>query len=442
MNTIAAEIEIEQTELEDDGELAEIPLERRRLITESKDLSIRELHIQHQEGDLSLNPDFQRFYVFTDKQASSLIESVLLDVPLPVVYLSQEQDNTYSVIDGQQRLTSFMRFLDNQLPLKGLRAFSELNGKRFRDLDRELQAKIKKSTIRCIIVQSDSDPIIKFDIFERLNSGSVQLNSQELRNCLYRGSYNDLTRDLSHDRDWQQLIGMEGTNKRMKDREMILRFFALYHSLPSYSPPMREFLNTDARTHQHATPKLIEEMRRLFKKSVQLSLTVFGKLAFRRFAPGNDKSPDAKWENKSLNMALFDVIMVGFTSYEMRDIVPKADAIRNALFDLIATNQAFYDNIVIGTSERMRLQTRFTLWQHALHKAVGMQPHDTRLFSQELLRTLYQANQTCSICDQRIMSEYDAVVDHTRPWSLGGATEPANGRLTHRYCNWARGNRT
>ncbi|VEP11790.1 conserved hypothetical protein [Hyella patelloides LEGE 07179] len=435
------EVEIEEDieNIEEDTE-GLIPLEKRELITASKDLSIRELKEQVSDDELKLDPSFQRYYVFDNKTASRLIESVLMNVPLPIIYLSEEEDGTNEVIDGQQRLTSFMRFLDNEFALTGLTVFKELNHKRFQDLPKEIKSKIKKSTLRCIVILKDSNPDIKFDIFERLNSGSVQLNRQELRNCVHRGSYSDLLKELASDPDWLNLIGTTELHKRMTDCEMILRFFAFYHGSNFYSPPISKFLNKEIETRRNASLDTINNLRQVFRISVKLTSSVFGENAFIRLQRGNNKNHNGKLDKK-INMSLFDIVMVGFTRYKQRDIIPKADAIRNKLYDLMTNDADFLETIMISTSNKGKVQKRFLIWFNALDEIIGMPENELRSFSDYFKKELYDINPTCSICNQQIISFYDSVVDHKTPYSLGGKTEPANGRLTHRYCNFARGNR-
>lgn len=166
-----------------------IPKER-RVYSDKRDRSIFELYRQYQKGNLELRPEFQRLHVWDNSKSSRLIESVLWEVPIPVIYLSEESDSKYSVIDGQQRLNAFIKFLENNLRLSGLAILTELNGKRFQDMPKDLQDKFENATIRIIEIRKESNPDVRFDIFERLNTGAVQLNAQELRNCIYRGEYN------------------------------------------------------------------------------------------------------------------------------------------------------------------------------------------------------------------------------------------------------------
>lgn len=437
--------EPEPLEVEDDPE-EEVRIEvegPRRLVSEPRDLSIRELFNQEQEGDLLLQPDFQRYYVFDDAKASRLIESVLMGVPLPLVYLSEEPNATYSVIDGQQRLTSFFRFIRNELRLRRLTILSEFNGKYFRDLPQDMQRTFRNGSIRCIIIKRESDPDIKFEIFERLNTGSVRLNDQELRNCIYRGRFNKLVADLAADPDWLRLLRRSEPDNRMVDREMILRFLALYLDFNLYQAPMKRFLNTAMRDRQHMTEAQAAQLRDVFRRAVLNVQTVFGDKAFIRYEPGHEGNPAGGWGRETrLNMALFDTVMLSFARYEQRDIVPYRDAIAEAFIDLMATNRTFIEAITEGTSQRNRLLNRVDIWNNRLREVLANPQSTPRLFSHSFRKELFERDPTCSLCSQQITTLDDAAVDHTVPYSIGGSTSPSNGRLAHRYCNAARGNRS
>ena len=177
---------------------------RRRIFTDKLDPKVSGLHQSFKAGDLVLNPTFQRRKVWDDARSSRLIESALLEVPLPIFYLAENQDGTEEVIDGQQRLNAFFRFLDNAFVLKGLRELRTLNGKTYQGLDENYQKQLRNSSVRTIVFKKESDESLRFQIFERLNTGAMPLNAQELRNCIYRGPYNDLLHDLSRDQTiWQ-----------------------------------------------------------------------------------------------------------------------------------------------------------------------------------------------------------------------------------------------
>src|SRR3989338_3289760 len=184
--------------------------------------TVEDIYNHYKRGKLEIRPSFQRGYVWDTKKASRLIESVLLNVPIPMVYTSELRDGTEIVIDGQQRLLSIFSFIDGVFPigekpfkLSRLEIRNDLNGKMFRELDENIQNAIYNYNIPFTILTKDSDEEIKFDIFERLNTGSVKLNDQELRNGIYRGNYNSLLKELSDNQDFQFIINNPKLRERM-----------------------------------------------------------------------------------------------------------------------------------------------------------------------------------------------------------------------------------
>jgi uncharacterized protein with ParB-like and HNH nuclease domain len=182
----------------------------RKIFTEKSDPPIGGLHMRHKTGDLILDPIFQRRKVWDDSKSSRLIESLILEVPLPIFYLAESADGKEEVIDGQQRLNAFFRFLDNEFPLRGLKALKRLNGTFFKDLDKPTQKLVMNTSIRTVLFKKESDDNLRFEIFERLNTGAVPLNRQELRNCVYCGPYNKLLVSLASDPDYMFLMGLKG----------------------------------------------------------------------------------------------------------------------------------------------------------------------------------------------------------------------------------------
>ena len=238
-------------------------IENRRVFTNTKNLTIWNIRDMVDENDLILNPEYQREYVYDNVKASRLVESVLLDIPIPSVYLSEEEDGSYSTIDGQQRITSLVRFTKNEFALSKLGILSELNGVRFKDLPKAYQRKFKTSTLEAICINKESGAS-KFEIFARLNQGAVSLNAQELRNCVYRGPFNDLLDELATHPLTKELFGVD--NKRKKYQETILRFFAI-RNLDTYKSSMLKHLNMFMSAYQNATPEQIE----IFKKQLMIA---------------------------------------------------------------------------------------------------------------------------------------------------------------------------
>ena len=440
-----SELEFEQP-LEEEIEHVEVPLARRRIYTDKGDPEIESLYGKYKRGKLVLQPDFQRHFVWDTKKSSRLIESALLDIPLPIIYLSEEKDGKEYVIDGQQRLTAFFSFIDGKFPdgkefkLTGLKVFTELNRKPFKHLSDGFQDKIRYCKIRTITFKRESESDLKFEIFERLNTGAVSLNDQELRNCIYRGPYNELLKELSKDSDFVYLLGINKPDKRMKDVELVLRFVAFYHSsYLNYKPPMRSFLNSDMEKYKHISEAEATELRTAFKNTVTIIRSLLGKQhAFKRFYKGDETNPNGYWEPKKFNASLYDVLMYSFAKEDKNKIYQNLDSLREALIHIMTNDQEFIDAIELSTSSIQAVTKRFDVWRLTLQNIVGIAQKEPRCFSLELKQKLYGREQTCSICGQRIQEIDDTAIDHIKQYWTGGKTIPENARLAHRYCNWAR----
>jgi len=438
------ELQFEDDETDDSSELS-LKDGNRTVRTNSADPEIESLHGKWKRGRLILQPDFQRQFVWDGVKASRLIESALLSVPLPIVYLAEEPDNKESVIDGQQRLTSFFSFLDGRFPngqsfkLSSMKVFPELNRKSYSDLSEELQDKIRYYQIRTVTIRRDSDPDLKFEIFERLNTGAVPLNDMEIRNCVYRGDYMALLKGLSENAEFLNLVGLKQPDKRMKDLELVLRFAAFYHATYlKYQPPMKRFFNREMVKYQHISNAEAQELSEAFKNAVYIVKSLFGDTAFRRFYRGTESNPNGLWEAKQFNTSLYDVMMGVFHNKDKNQIYGALDAIREGLIELMTTNAEFIDSITLGTSEIDRVTKRFDLVRHLVDDLIQNHRPQPRCFSLKLKQELFDSDSTCAICDQKIHHIDDAAVDHVDQYWKGGKTIPENARLTHRYCNMAR----
>jgi hypothetical protein len=419
--------------------------EPKKIIWQAKDFSLREFQAMKQDGDLILQPDYQRKYVMNIKLASRLIESILMDVPIPVVYLAEEFGGAFSVIDGQQRLTSFISFIEGSLPdgnafkLKSLNVLKDLNNKTFAELDREYQTKIKTTTIHTILIKKESPEDIKFEIFERLNTGSIKLNEDEIRNSVFRGNYIKLLAELEGDQDFHKLVRNDRYKNRMIYRGMFLRFFAFSEkTYLNYSASMKQFLNKELRDNQNLSDQKADEYRKRFKHCVELVKITFGENAFRRYVIDGNKGVNGQWA-RGINTALFDIQMCGFIHYTKHDIVPHIDSIREAMIDLIL-NDRFFQSIVVRTNDKDQVQLRFKMWFETLENILGQSKNSKRTFDFKLKNDLYNQDPTCKICNQKIMMIEDAEVDHIVPFSKGGETVLENAQLTHRFCNRTKSN--
>ena len=419
--------------------------DKRKIYTEQGDLEIESLLGKFKRGRLNIQPEYQRQFVWDKVKSSHLIESALLDIPLPMVYLSEEKDGKENVIDGQQRLTSFFSFIDGKLPdgndfkLSGLKVFTEQKKKKYSELSDELQDKIRYYKIRTIKFKKESDNDLQFEIFARLNTGSVPLNDQELRNCIYRGKFNDLLKELTQDNDFKYLLGLSNADKRMKDRELVLRFAAFhFYTYLNYKAPIKNFLNHTMEKYQNISDNDAQDLRNAFKNTVQIIKTLLDKNAFKRFYRGDEKNKNGKWEPLKFNVSLYDILMYSFAREDKNTVYQNLDCIREALIDLMTTDQEFIDSIELSTSGVKAVTIRFDKWRMTLQNILGINTKEPRCFTYTLKKELFDANRTCSICHNHISNIDDSAVDHIQQYWTGGQTIPENARLTHHYCNNAR----
>jgi hypothetical protein len=242
------------TEAEND----EVPFVEFDISVAPSDPTLELLATQVTRGDIIV-PFYQRKYVWKIEQASRLIESFLMGLPVPQVFLYVNNDDVLEVIDGQQRIMSVKYFFeglfgeeDNQnrrqvFKLKGLSERSEYNGKTFSELTPRDQRKLRNSTLRAINIKQLKPSVRNdsvFHIFERLNTGGTQLKPQEIRNAVYRGKIVESLKTLNLSPGWHQILGIKKADKNQKDVELVLRLFALFEVWADYEKPMLRYLNT------------------------------------------------------------------------------------------------------------------------------------------------------------------------------------------------------
>jgi len=305
------------------------------LTIKKADFTVNSIMDKIRRGKLDLKPSYQREYVWDNKTASRLIESLLLNVPIPTLFFHEIRNGCLEVVDGKQRLTSIWSYIQEQFPdaepfrLSGLEVFEELNGAAFSDLSESQQETIKDYAINVHTIAHQSQPEFVFEVFERLNMGSTQLNEQELRNCIYQGSYTMLLGDLAHSEHLLQILGQEEPHMRMKDRELILRFFAMQRTTPyAFSIPVKSWLNTEMRENKHMPPESAESMRERFEIALQLAWDVFGENAFRI------KAGDA-----NINVALWDTVLYSFSLRDPKQVLKHKAEVAKALGELCADSK-------------------------------------------------------------------------------------------------------
>ncbi len=330
-----------------------------KLFTQPYDLVVTSLMDQIEDGtvhlrQLSGRPESQRWYVWEDDMASKLIESILINVPIPPCYFAQDEDYKLDVIDGQQRIYSIYRFVNNEFALSDLDVLAEHNKKRFFQLPQTLQRKIETYSLRCVIVTNDSDPDIRFEVFERLNSNTVPLNAQELRNSIARGALIDLLGELAEYPAWLKILNRGKPDKRMRDQELILRFFAFQiHGQRNYRTPQKNWLNDAASIGRNYSPDNIGRLGQLWKQTIDRCLLVFRPEECFRRLPSNGRSV--------INRALMDLTMYSLARVDSEVVEHQRERFYERYVDLLR-NAEFEDLITRSIDHKSRTNRRFELW--------------------------------------------------------------------------------
>ncbi len=257
-----------------------------------------------QDGSIYV-PSFQRAYVWKIQDASRFIESLLLGLPVPGIFLSKEQDtNKLLVIDGLQRLRTLQYFYEGifapakkEFALKDVK--SNFEGFTYKSLPSEYRRSLDDSILHATIVKQDEpsdDNSSIYQIFERLNTGGKILASQEIRTCIYHGKFKDLLQQLNDNNSWRDIFGK--SDPRMRDEELILRFLALYFNCDNYHKPMKEFLNQFmGKNHGLNLQLQPHQLRQSFEQTIEVIHQSLGNQAFK--------------PKKMINAAVFDAVMIG-----------------------------------------------------------------------------------------------------------------------------------
>lgn len=399
---------------------------------QSKDLTIREFNIMEQKGRIQTNPEFQREFVYSIEKSSRLIESALMKIPLPTIYCSEEKSGKLLVVDGQQRIMSFLNFIRNKYKLKGMAVFSELEGKYFKDLDDKLQNVVEETYIRTIVIDEDSNDV-KYEIFERLNQGAVTLKEQEIRNCVYRGYYNSMINQLAKNQNVAVMFKSE--NKRMSYQEKILRFFALI-DFGSYKQSMKIHLNNYMKAHQYDDEKQIQQDKEIFSKTLSIVKEVLGTDAFAAVDYDNKKILN------TFSATFYDSIMIAFSLFDRNKLIAKSDIIRKEINYKKLYDDEYHNACYASSGSRDRVLKRILTIIHLISSIVGDDPFkkDSRTFDTYLKPQLAENQKSlCAICQNEILYVNEGEIDHIVPYSHGGQTKFENAQLVHKICNRHKG---
>jgi len=334
------------------GDSQEVVPLRYEISSYGADIDVEGLVKRLNRGDIII-PTFQRGFVWTYTQASRFIESLLLGLPVPGVFLSTDFDTQrLLVIDGQQRLKTLQFFYEGAFAdsgrvfaLRGVQEqFEGLTYGKLRDEDRR---KLNNSVLHVTIIKQEvppEDDSSVYYIFERLNTTGTPLLPQEIRHCIYHGEFNDLLKELNQNAAWRSVYGR--VDRRMRDEELILRFLALHFNTENYQKPMKEFLNRYMAANRHLQLQSADQLTKVFSNTIEVIDGALGRRAFRPV--------------RGLNAAVFDSIMVGVTRRLERGNISDIEAFKKEYHSLLS-NEDFEERTQKSTADELSVERRLEM---------------------------------------------------------------------------------
>ncbi|RPF11050.1 uncharacterized protein DUF262 [Vibrio crassostreae] len=358
------------------------PWDPEKIRITTKHFSLREVVDQINDGDIDLSPDFQRDYVWTNKQRTKLVESILLGIPLPAFYFNQEPDGSYQIVDGVQRLSTIASFMSCEHSLKAsqLEYLKDFDGLKYSGLG-SLEARRFRSTQIVVHVIEPTTPAgIKYDIFSRVNTLGSPLKAQEIRHAMSTSRSRDFLSSLVESdvfdnatdfNFWKKTeVGEYIRNSgRMTDRELALRFSAFkISSLDEYkqfSSLDRFLVNFTTRLDgkvesRPINNKDLEDLSKSFKSAMVGAHEVLGNSAFRRIER-------SKTRRGPINRAIFESQSIALSQYSLEQLRSKSEEVRSALLGLFQ-NDDYTKSVTVGTGAPNSVKTRLEMPQELLRK--------------------------------------------------------------------------
>lgn len=363
MTTQPIDCEIEEIEGvggDEDATWGDYPIDT--LLIRNENRTVHDVLRRIEKGSFIMDPEFQRDFIWSDDQQSKLIESVLLRIPLPVFYLAEDEQGRMIVVDGLQRLSTFQRFVNNQLRLK-LPEQPDLDQKRFGDLSPKLQNRVEDCNLILYVIDAKVPERARLDIFDRVNSG-VPLTRQQMRNSLYTGP---ATRFLKQEATTDLFLKATGRSLKastMRDREFVNRFCAFrLLSLNDYRGDMDEFLAHALKQMNTLPPRKFQELSSWFRTSLANNYMVFEKHAFRKHVEGQEA-------RSVINASLWDVMSTWLSRYPEHIVESRADELRKAFYRLMGDDD-FLRSITYSTNSAGPVRCRFEASRAVFEEVFG-----------------------------------------------------------------------
>jgi hypothetical protein len=233
----------------------ELDDQRRKVDFDTYDISVKQLLSMVADRTIDVAPEYQRHFRWGTARQSQLVESVFLGIPIPPMFMATNRDSSWEVVDGVQRLSSLIHFaasdetrehigLRTPLQVSGLEKLPSLNGELFDRLPQTIQTQFMLRPIKVVTLSDKSDTVVRFDLFERLNTGGVRLSNQEIRACVFRGEFNDFLGELAGSADFRHVVRLPDSQQHDRtDEECVLRFFAFLHGYREFEHSVVDFLN-------------------------------------------------------------------------------------------------------------------------------------------------------------------------------------------------------
>ncbi|MFF6917622.1 DUF262 domain-containing protein [Streptomyces sp. NPDC012466] len=336
----------------DDKVLERFKRAQESLVLQSSDLPLQTIAAMVHANAIDIDPAYQRRERWSAEKQSALIESFLINIPIPPVYLSEEDYGRYSVIDGKQRITAIYKFLTGSLSLKGIVELPELNGRTFDQIPEALKQTLNvRPYLRVVTLLKQSDPELKYEVFTRLNSGGERLELQEVRNVAFRGPLNDLIYELAESPFLRQQLKITSTKSAayadMTDAEYVLRYFTLRESWDSFSGSLSRSMDDFMIRNKGRGEDFREDLRNKFVDALEMCRRIWGKNSYRRpTGPG-------VWRDQTL-AGMYDAQMVAVSMLTDEE---RLRAIRNSAHIATLTEREFLSDPKFEKAVRVATNT-------------------------------------------------------------------------------------
>jgi len=259
--------------------------ERRLVSFDSYDMTVKQIFDMFADGSIFVPPEYQRQFVWDETRESNLVESIFLGIPVPSLFMATNADSTWEIVDGVQRLSTIAHFMGGAetaervgrkgvLKIKGLEKISELDGLSYESLSKSMQLLFQTRPIRVTVLNDKSDLSVRFDLFERLNTGGVLLTNQEIRNCIFRGDFNADLKSLAKNKDFASAVKLKASDEyNGTAEEYVLRFFAYLDDRGSFEHSVKDFLNSYMK--KNSAKKISPAKKKLFRETMSVLARAF-----------------------------------------------------------------------------------------------------------------------------------------------------------------------